>query len=224
MASAAERARGHLGRAPAQVQAFRGPLGERLVGARPHRRCIALHPDPDPVARGGARRLQTTVDEFTGDDRLLRLRWPCPVPGALPVSEVGDAVIGRGFGLMHATASERRRLRAASVDAGQSGVRLVRPVVGGADSRRRAAVRAVSVAEVVAPTESVSNALARELMVALVRAGVTATCSSADKPRYGDLAVDSNLPDDADRARRTRRECRSPQRFWPMRSRCTPRS
>ncbi len=32
-------------------------------------------------------------------------------------------------------------------------------------------------------------------MVALVRAGVTATCSGADKPRYGDLDVDSNLPD-----------------------------
>jgi alpha-mannosidase len=32
-------------------------------------------------------------------------------------------------------------------------------------------------------------------MVALVRAGVTATCSSADKPRYGHLDVDSNLPD-----------------------------
>ncbi len=32
-------------------------------------------------------------------------------------------------------------------------------------------------------------------MVALVRAGVTATCSAADKPRYGDLSVDSNLPD-----------------------------
>ena len=31
-------------------------------------------------------------------------------------------------------------------------------------------------------------------MVALVRAGVTATCSGADHPRYGDLAVDSNLP------------------------------
>lgn len=31
----------------------------------------------------------------------MRLRWPCPVPGALPVSEVGDAVIGRGFGLLH---------------------------------------------------------------------------------------------------------------------------
>ena len=44
---------------------------------------------------------RTTIDEFTGDDQLLRLRWPCPVPGAMPVSEVGDAVIGRGFGLLH---------------------------------------------------------------------------------------------------------------------------
>ena len=56
-------------------------------------------------------------------------------------------------------------------------------------------VRAVSVAEVVSPDESASASLARGLMVALVRAGVTATCSSADKPRYGDLTVDSNLPD-----------------------------
>jgi alpha-mannosidase len=56
-------------------------------------------------------------------------------------------------------------------------------------------LRAVSVAEVVSPTESVSAPLARALMVALVRCGVTATCSAADKPRYGDLVVDSNLPD-----------------------------
>jgi len=48
---------------------------------------------------------------------------------------------------------------------------------------------------VVAPSETLSGALARDLMVALVRAGVTATCSSADKPRYGHLGVDSNLPD-----------------------------
>jgi alpha-mannosidase len=32
-------------------------------------------------------------------------------------------------------------------------------------------------------------------MIALVRAGVTATCSTADRPRYGHLEVDSNLPD-----------------------------
>ena len=47
----------------------------------------------------------------------------------------------------------------------------------------------------VSPTEAASAPLARDLMVALVRAGVTATCSSAGKPRYGDLDVDSNLPD-----------------------------
>lgn len=32
-------------------------------------------------------------------------------------------------------------------------------------------------------------------MVALARAGVTATCTAAASPRYGDLTVDSNLPD-----------------------------
>src|ERR1700733_124645 len=53
----------------------------------------------------------------------------------------------------------------------------------------------MAVAEVVTPSEVASAPLARDLMVALARAGVTATCSSADKPRYGDLAVDSNRPD-----------------------------
>ncbi|EUA20624.1 ALPHA-MANNOSIDASE domain protein [Mycobacterium xenopi 3993] len=45
---------------------------------------------------------RTRIDEFTGTDQLLRLRWPCPVAGAMPVSEVGDAVVGRGFALLHA--------------------------------------------------------------------------------------------------------------------------
>ena len=56
-------------------------------------------------------------------------------------------------------------------------------------------IHAISVAEVVTPAEAESAPLARDLMVALVRAGVTATCSGADKPRYGHLEVDSNLPD-----------------------------
>ena len=50
-------------------------------------------------------------------------------------------------------------------------------------------------AEVVTPPEADASALARDLMVALVRAGVTATCSSARNSRYGALDVDSNLPD-----------------------------
>ncbi|WP_101948241.1 NEW3 domain-containing protein [Mycobacterium sp. 3519A] len=180
---------------PASVQAYRGPLGERLVI---HGRIgdLLRYKQTVTLWRGVARvDCRTTVDEFTGADKLLRLRWPCPVPGALPVSEVGDAVIGRGFGLTH----ERGALDA--VDAAQHPWTLDNPAYGwfGLSSAVRVRVgadlRAVSVAEVVAPTESVSAPLARGLMVALVRAGVTATCSSANKPRYGDLSVDSNLPD-----------------------------
>ena len=179
----------------AEVQAYRGPLGERLVvdgrigDLLRYRQTLTLWHD---VARVECR---TTVDEFTGADRLLRLRWPCPVPGALPVSEVGDAVIGRGFGLLHSKGEE------SAVDAAAYPWTLDNPAYGwfGLSSAVRVrvgdGVRAVSVAEVVSATESASAPLARSLMVALARAGVTATCSGADHPRYGDLDVDSNLPD-----------------------------
>jgi alpha-mannosidase len=189
----------------ASVQAYRGPLGDRLIidgrigDVLRYKQIVTLW---HGVARVDCR---TTIDEFTGEDRLLRLRWPCPVPGALPVSEVGDAVIGRGFGLLHDSragrpaASGQRAEQA--VDAAQHPWTLDNPAFGwfGLSSAARVrvgdGVRAVSVAEVISPAESISAKLARALMVALVRAGVTATCSSADKPRYGDLTVDSNLPD-----------------------------
>ena len=178
----------------ATVRAYRGRLGERLVihgsvgEVLRYTQVLTLW---HAVARVDCR---TTIDEFTGVDRLLRVRWPCPVPGALPVSEVGDAVIGRGFGLLHQGGEEL------AVDSATHPWTLDNPAYRwfGLSSAVRVRVgdgcRAVSVAEVVTPTETVS-AMARPLMVALARAGVTATCSGADKPRYGDLAVDSNLPD-----------------------------
>jgi alpha-mannosidase len=179
----------------ASVQAYRGPLGERLV-IRGRIGDVLRYNQTVTLWRGVARvDCQTTIDEFTGADRLLRLRWPCPVPGALPVSEVGDAVIGRGFGLMHDRGAEF------AVDSATQPWTLDNPAYGwfGLSSAARIrvgdGVRAVSVAEVVTSTEQASAPLARELMVALVRSGVTATCSSADRPRYGDLTVDSNLPD-----------------------------
>jgi alpha-mannosidase len=180
---------------PAEVRAYRGPLGERLViegrigDQMRYTQILTLWRD---VARVECR---TTIDEFTGADRLLRLRWPCPVPGALPVSEVGDAVIGRGFGLLHEKGSE------SAVDSATHPWTLDNPAYGwfGLSSAVRVrigdGVRAVSVAEVVSPAGSASAPMVRSLMVALVRAGVTATCSDADHPRYGDLDVDSNLPD-----------------------------
>jgi alpha-mannosidase len=177
------------------VQAYRSPLGERLVvtghiGELLHyTQVLTLWHGIDRVDTS------TTIDEFTGSDRLVRLRWPCPVPGALPVSEVGDAVIGRGFGLMHDHDSGEDR----AVDSAEHPWTLDNPAHGwfGLSSAVRIQVgskaRAVSVAEVVVPGEDTPSA--RELMVALVRAGVTATCGSAERPRYGNLDVDSNLPD-----------------------------
>lgn len=182
---------------PAAVRAYRGPLGERLV-VQGRIEATLRYTQTLTLWRGVPRLdCRTTVDDFTGEDRLVRLRWPCPVPGATPVSEVGDAVVGRGFALLHQTTDAGR-----SVDTAEHPWTLDNPAFGwfGLSSAVRVrlgerAVRAVSVAEVVSPAEALSGPLARDLMVALARAGVTATCSAAGKPRYGDLDVDSNLPD-----------------------------
>lgn len=176
------------------VQRYRSDLGERLVvtgeitGVLRYTQTVTLWRGVDRVD------CRTTIDDFTGEDRLLRLRWPCPVPGAMPVSEVGNAVIGRGFGLLHPPGSSE------SVDTAVFPYTLDNPAYGwfGLSSAARVrfrehAVRAVSVAEVIA-TAGV-DAEVRELMAALARAGVTATCSVPGAPRYGDLSVDSNLPD-----------------------------
>jgi alpha-mannosidase len=177
----------------AEVRAYRSPLGQRLVvrgrigELLRYTQTLTLWHGVDRVD------CATTIDDFAGEDRLLRLRWPCPVPGAMPVSEVGDAVVGRGFALLHNDSG--------SVDTADQPWTLDNPAYSwfGLSSAARVrigdGVRALSVAEVVAPTEPAGGLLARDLVVALVRAGVTATCSSADRPRYGHLDVDSNLPD-----------------------------
>jgi len=183
--------------APAEsVRACRSPLGQRLVvtGTVSDDDGAVLRYTQTLTVWDGIDRLDcnVSIDDFTGADRLVRLRWPCPVAGALPVSEVGDAVVGRGFGLMHDRDPHR------AVDTAAHPWTLDNPAHGwfGLSScariRTGSQTRAVAVAEVVAPP---GLAGVRELMVALVRAGVTATCSAADAPRYGHLEVDSNLPD-----------------------------
>ena len=181
----------------ASVRTFRSPLGQRIAvtGAIGD----TLRYTQTLTLWEGLDRLdcRTRIDDFTGADKLVRLRWPCPVPGAMPVSEVGDAVVGRGFGLLH----DHEKGDDHAVDTAHHPWTLDNPAHGwfGLSSCVRVRVgdqtRAVSVAEVVAPSQRTAGEPARDLMVALVRAGVTATCSSDDRPRYGDLAVDSNLPD-----------------------------
>jgi alpha-mannosidase len=177
------------------MQRYRSPLGERVVVTGRIRNLLSY--TQTITLWNGVDRIdcRTTVDDFTGSDRLLRLRWPCPVPGAMPVSEVGDAVIGRGFGLTHDRDSTK------AVDTEKFPYTLDNPAYGwfGLSSMVRvvfadAGVRAISVAEVISPGGD-ADAPVRDLMVARARAGVTATCTSADAARYGDLTVDSNLPD-----------------------------
>ena len=134
---------------PASVQAYRGPLGERIV-VRGRIGDVLRYTQIVTLWRGVARvECRTTVDEFTGADRLLRLRWPCPVPGALPVSEVGDAVIGRGFGLMHdAKPVGRRHLthRQPSTARSTRGRWTTRPTAGSGCRRRHGCASATACA------------------------------------------------------------------------------
>ena len=181
------------------VQAYRHPLGERIVVRG--RMGELLDYAQTLTLWHGVDRLdcRTTIDGFTGEDRLLRLRWPCHVPGAMPASEVGDAVIGRGFGLLH-----RQHTHDEAVDTAEFPYTLDNPAFGwfGLSSMVRVLVgplgaaraRAISVAEVVAPSGGAS-ALTRDVMVKLAQCGVTATCTTAERARYGNLDVDSNLPD-----------------------------
>ncbi|MET7403643.1 glycoside hydrolase family 38 C-terminal domain-containing protein [Dactylosporangium sp. NPDC005572] len=164
-----------------------GPLGQRItvtgaVGPMRYTQILTLW-------HGESRlELVTRIDDFAGEDHLVRVCWPVAVPGALPVSEVGNAVVGRGFGLIDAD-SEQAPWTLDNPAHHWFGVSsTARVEVRDPDGGRRH-TRAIGVAEIVADDD------VRDLAVALVRRGVTATTSRPGGARYGRLAVDSNLPD-----------------------------
>ncbi|TDD06423.1 glycoside hydrolase [Nonomuraea deserti] len=163
------------------------PIGHRLsvtgqVGEIAYEQTVTLTAGSDRID------LTTRVLDHTGADRLLRVRFPARVDGALPVSDVAGAVVGRGFALPDVDTAEHPWTldnpantwfglsTTAKVDLGEAGA------------------RALGVAEVVVPALD-DAPQARDLVAALARVGVTATTSSAPGTRYGWLDVDSNLPD-----------------------------
>src|SRR5450755_784449 len=178
---------------PAAVRAERCPVGSRLVAE-----CSLgeLRVRQETLLWDGAQRVEfrTDVDGSIGQDRLLRVAFPAAVPGGLPIYQTATAVIGRPPG-------------SADTDVGQHAFTLDNPAhewfgvgstarVGLTAAAGGRTMLAIGVAEVVAP--AMHNGLrepVRDLVVALARAGVTATCSMADGPRYGSIDVDSNLPD-----------------------------
>ena len=168
------------------------PLGSRitvtgrLAGIR-YRQRITLWNDLDRVD------CRTTLDGFDGADQLVRVRWAADVPGALPVSDIGNAVVGRGFGFTGTDSAEHPwTLDNPAVNwfalSSTARVRVRRPNGGGGHER------ALGVAELVAADADAAAGL-RDLAVALAGQGVTATTSVGAGPRYGKLTVDSNLPD-----------------------------
>jgi hypothetical protein len=137
--------------------------------------------------------LTTRFLDHAVSDRLVRVRFPVDQPGGLPVSEVASGVVGRGFGLIEADTAEAPWTLDNPANT-WFGIGTTLGVAVLDDSGQQVGTRAVSVAEVVVP-EEVEPATARNLVVALARSGVTATTSTASGSRYGDLGVDSNLPD-----------------------------
>ncbi|GAA3766712.1 NEW3 domain-containing protein [Streptomyces phyllanthi] len=138
--------------------------------------------------------VSTTIDGYDGADRLIRVRWPSDVRGGLPVHEVADAVIGRGFGFVEVD-SERFPWTLDNPANTWFGLGSTARVAVHDDSGTLLGHRSIGVAELVYGTWDEAGELGTPLAAALVRAGVTATSTIAGGQRYGDLEVDSNLPD-----------------------------
>ncbi|HEY1619137.1 MAG TPA: glycoside hydrolase family 38 C-terminal domain-containing protein, partial [Streptosporangiaceae bacterium] len=177
----------------ARVRAERCPAGSRLVTEL---ELGGLRVTQETLLWDGADRVEfrTHVDGSIGQDKLLRVAFPVHAPGGLPVYQTAISVIGRPPGPLN-TDVARHEFTLDSPASEWFGVGSVaRIALAGADGERE--TQAIGVAEVVTgdPGGAGRDAV-RGLLAALARQGVTATCSRPDGPRYGYLAVDSNLPD-----------------------------
>ena len=183
---------GSAGR-PARVRAERCAVGARLVAETD---LDGLRFTQEILLWDGASRIEfrTHADGSIGSDRLLRVRFPAAVPGALPVYQSALSVLGRPFG-------------STDTDVAEHWYTLDNPAHEwfGLSSAARVSLtapsgerltRAIGVAEVVCPARpDAARAAIRDLLVALAGQGVTATCARPDGPRYGSIDLDSNLPD-----------------------------
>ncbi|HET9894826.1 MAG TPA: glycoside hydrolase family 38 C-terminal domain-containing protein [Streptosporangiaceae bacterium] len=188
------------------VRAERCPIGTRLVSAftigdQRFTQESVLWDGADLVD------FRTHVDGSIGQDRLLRVRFGLDVAGGLPVYQTGLSVVGRPLGQTDVDVAEHTFTLDNPAHEWFGIGSAVRVALTAGDGERR--VRAIGVAEVVAPAGPAGDAFAprdplagrgarkavRNLLVALARQGITATCSVPQGPRYGSIELDSNLPD-----------------------------
>lgn len=198
------------GAAPARsVRVERGPLGSRIVASG---RTRGVRWRLSSTLWDGLDRLELTTDivEFTGSDQLVRLRVPADVPGALPVGETAAAVVGRGFAFPDVDAGADHTRAPWTLDTPCLDFFALSSVCRAelaAPDGSPAGVRAFGAAEIVLPDAGLpgygrpeaegagADDGLRALVTALGRAGVTSAPTRAAGPRWGDIAVDSSLPD-----------------------------
>jgi hypothetical protein len=200
----------------AKVTVQRCPLGSRLVaefslGDMRISQETLLWDEADRIV------FRTHVDGSIGVDRLLRVRFPARVPGGLPVYQGATAVIGRPFGAAGADVAEHpftldnpahewfglgstARMELTSPDGGMRScaigvAEVILPAAAGPGEARPPgrAHPAVSPGDLRLPHDL--REAVRRLVVSLAAQGVTATCATADGPRYGSIDLDSNVPD-----------------------------
>jgi alpha-mannosidase len=185
---------------PVSVVVEECPIGRRIRVEGPVEMCrrsqeVVLWDDIDRVE------FSTTIDDYTGQDRLFRVRFPASVTGGRPVFEVGNAVIGRPFGTPNVDVAKVPFTldNPAYNWFGLGSTALVELVDTDRDGQTvragRHTARALGVGEIVRPDAQALDDAVGDLVVALVRQGVTATVSDASGSRYGVLHIDSNLPD-----------------------------
>ncbi len=181
---------------PVEITAEESAIGRRIRLDGPFEECrrsqeIVLWDGLDRVE------LATRLDDYHGQDRLFRVRVAAAVDGGAPVSEVGNAVVGRGFGFPNVdVAKVPFTLDNPAYNWFALGATARIALVDGSAAETKArASHAIGVAEVVSTGAPQQDDSVRNLVVALVRQGVTATTSTHDGPRYGVLHIDSNLPD-----------------------------
>jgi alpha-mannosidase len=181
---------------PATVTVESSPIGRRIVVEGPFEDCARRQ---EIVLWDGLERVEfaTTIDGYRDHDRLFRIRFPAAVEGGAPVSEVGNAVVGRGFGFPNVDVARVPFTldNPAYNWFGLGSAARVALVDAGAGRGAARASRAIGIAEVIVPDDPAQDDAVRGLVVALVRQGVTSTLSTHDGSRYGVLHIDSNLPD-----------------------------
>ena len=129
---------------------------------------------------------RTAVDDYADHDRLFRVRFPAAIAGGRPVSEVGNAVIGRPFGTPNVDVAKVPFTldnpaynwfglgSTARIDLTASEGRD-----GGSAPTARAS-RAFGVAEIVVPDDPELDDVTRRLVVGLVRIAYERTVVAPD--------------------------------------------